>query len=68
MKVLAEGGKLPTKPAGSLRPPVAMPFLNPDPHYVSLPMSIVVNAPIEKVWARVGKYCDIEEWPFRVAI
>lgn len=65
MKVLAEGGKLPPKPAGSLRPPIATPLLNPNPHYASLPMSIVVRAPIEKVWARVGKYCDIGEWGFR---
>ncbi len=65
MKVLAEGGKLPPKPPGSLRPPVATPFLNPDPRYVSLPMSLLVNAPVEKVWARVGKYCDIGEWGFR---
>jgi hypothetical protein len=63
--VLAEGGKLPPKPAGSLRAPIATPFLNRDPRYVSLPMSIVVNAPIEKVWARVGKYCDIGEWAFQ---
>ena len=65
MKVVAEGGKLPPKPAGSLRPPIRTPFLNPDPHYVSLLMSIVVNAPVEKVWARVGKYCDIGEWAFQ---
>jgi hypothetical protein len=65
MKVLAEGGKLPPKPAGSLRPPTTTPLLNPNPHYASLPMSIVVDAPVEKVWARVGKYCDIGEWGFR---
>jgi hypothetical protein len=65
MKVLAQGGKLPPKPAGSLRPPITTPFLNPNPHYASLPMSIVVDAPVEKVWARVGKYCDIGEWGFR---
>jgi uncharacterized protein YndB with AHSA1/START domain len=64
MKVLAEGGKLPPKPAGSLRPPIATPLLNPSPHCASLPMSIVVHAPIEKVWARIGKYCDIGEWGF----
>jgi hypothetical protein len=64
MKVLAEGGKLPPKPAGKLRPPITTPFLNPNPHYASLPMSIVVDAPVEKVWARVGKYCDIGEWGF----
>jgi hypothetical protein len=65
MKVLAEGGKLPPKAPGSLRPPNTTPFLNPDPRYASLPMSIVVEAPVEKVWARVGKYCDIGEWGFR---
>jgi hypothetical protein len=65
MKVLAEGGKLPPKPPGSLRAPITTPLLNPDPHYASLPMSIVVNAPVQKVWARVGKYCDIGEWGFR---
>ena len=65
MKVLSEGGKLPLKPAGSLRPPITTPLLNPNPHYASLPMSIVVDAPVQKVWARVGKYCDIGEWGFR---
>jgi hypothetical protein len=65
MKVLAEGGKLPPKPPGSLRAPIATPLLNPNPHYASLPMSIVVEAPVEKAWARVGKYCDIGEWGFR---
>ena len=65
MKLLAEGGKLPPRPAGHLRPPIATPLLNPHPRYVSLPMSIVVDAPVEKVWSRVGKYCDIGEWGFR---
>ena len=65
MKVLAEGGKLPPKPVGTLRRPITTSLLNPNPHYESLPMSIVVDAPIEKVWARVGKYCDIGEWAFQ---
>ena len=65
MKVLAEGGKLPPKPAGSLRPPITTPLLNPNPHYASLPMLTVVGAPVEKVWARVGKYRDIGEWGSR---
>jgi Polyketide cyclase / dehydrase and lipid transport len=65
MKVLAEGGKLPPKPAGSLRPLTTTPLLNPNPLYATLPMSIVVDSPVEKVWARVGKYCDIGEWGFR---
>jgi uncharacterized protein YndB with AHSA1/START domain len=65
MKVLAEGGKLPPKPAGSLRPPVTTPLLNPDPHYASLPLSIVVDASVDRVWERVGKTCDIGEWGFQ---
>lgn len=65
MKVLAEGGKLPPKLAGRLRPPITTTLLNPNPHYASLPMSIVVDAPVQKVWARIGKYCDIGEWGFR---
>jgi hypothetical protein len=65
MKVLAEGGKLPPKPPGQLRPPITTPFLNPNPHYASLPMSIDVDVPIDKVWARVGKTCDIGEWGFQ---
>ena len=43
MKLLAEGGQLSPKPPGSLRPPNTTPFLNPDPQYASLPMSIVVD-------------------------
>ncbi len=65
MKVLAEGGKLPPAPAGTLRPPNPVPLLNPNPSYANLPMSIEVNAPLEKVWTRVGKYCDIGEWAFQ---
>ncbi|HEX3571976.1 MAG TPA: SRPBCC family protein [Acidobacteriaceae bacterium] len=38
------------------------PFQVPSPHYVSIPMTIEVNAPVDKVWARIGKYCDIGEW------
>ncbi|HTW67589.1 MAG TPA: SRPBCC family protein [Bryobacteraceae bacterium] len=32
------------------------------PHYVSIPMEIMVNRPAAEVWQRVGKYCDIGEW------
>lgn len=63
MKTLSEGGKLekPTAP-----PPVlsTAPWLVAEPHYVTVPMSIDVNAPADKVWARIGKYCDIGEWGF----
>ena len=42
--------------------PAPAPLLVPNPHYVSIPMTIEVNAPVDKVWARIGKYCDIGEW------
>jgi hypothetical protein len=62
MKVLAEGGALPLLPAPAAATTPAAPFLNPKPHYISIPMTIEVNAPVDKVWARIGKYCDIGEW------
>jgi hypothetical protein len=73
MKILAEGGTLPPAPprpagapggagaAGGPGPGMVPPM---NPHYVSIPMTIEVNAPVDKVWARVGKYCDIGEWGF----
>ena len=30
-----------------------------------MPLSIVVDTPIDKVWARVGKTCDIGDWGFQ---
>jgi hypothetical protein len=50
----------PAAPAAAARTPA--PLQVPHPHYVVLPLSIDVNAPAEKVWARVGKFCDIGEW------
>lgn len=47
--------------AGPLRPMPA-PLQVPNPHYATVPMSVEVNAPVDKVWARIGKYCDIGEW------
>jgi hypothetical protein len=38
------------------------PLQNPNPNYASVVMTVDVNAPVAKVWARVGKYCDIGEW------
>ena len=69
MKTLVEGGTLPppAKPAAPSTPrPAAapVPYLSPNPHYVSIPMEIVVNAPVDKVWSRIGKFCDIGEWGF----
>ena len=50
------------QPAVAPSAPAQAPLQIPNPHYVSIPMSIDVNAPVDKVWARVGKYCDIGEW------
>src|SRR5579862_1513918 len=49
-------------PAVAPTPPAQPPLEIPDPYYVSIPMSMEVNAPVDKVWARIGKYCDIGEW------
>jgi hypothetical protein len=67
MKTLAEGGTLPAPvaaPRPATTPATPAPYLSPNPHYVSIPMEIVVNAPVDKVWGRIGKYCDIGEWGF----
>lgn len=46
----------------SSQPPPPAPLAIPNPHYVSIPMEIMVNRPAADVWQRVGKYCDIGEW------
>jgi hypothetical protein len=48
--------------AGTAPSPAANPLVSAAPHYVTIPMEIVVNRPAEEVWERVGKYCDIAEW------
>ncbi|MGA3225626.1 MAG: SRPBCC family protein [Acidobacteriaceae bacterium] len=64
MKTLGEGGKVPASAKESTQPPRPTPeqLQTPSPHYVAIPMTITVNAPVDAVWARVGKYCDIGEW------
>jgi hypothetical protein len=64
MKVITEGGKLPAGTLTAVPVPTPKPeeLLVPNPHYVRIPMSTDVNAPADKVWARIGKYCDIGEW------
>ena len=42
--------------------PVPAALQTPNPHYESVAMRIEVSAPVDKVWARIGKYCDIGEW------
>jgi len=42
--------------------PAPRPLQVPNPHYVTFPLTIDVNASADKVWARIGKFCDISEW------
>lgn len=42
--------------------PAEAPLQIPNPHYVTVDESIVIDAPLDKVWARVGGFCDITEW------
>jgi hypothetical protein len=65
MKKIVEGGKVADadkSPAPNAPKPEDL--QTPDPHYVAVPMNIVVNAPVDAVWARIGKFCDIGEWGF----
>ena len=61
--LLLTGAALAQPPAPAAAPrPAPAPLQVPNPHYISIPLSIEVNAPVDKVWARIGKYCDIGEW------
>src|SRR6185312_10082377 len=60
--VLAAPSLAQQPPAAAPPRPAPAPLQVPNPHYVSIPMTIEVNAPVDKVWARIGKYCDIGEW------
>jgi hypothetical protein len=64
MKTLGEGAKVPGSMKETTQPPSPTPdqLQTPSPHYVAIPMTITINAPVDTVWARVGKYCDIGEW------
>jgi hypothetical protein len=42
--------------------PAPAPMQTPNPHYESVAMRVEVSAPVDKVWGRIGKYCDIGEW------
>ena len=71
LAVIAQQGGAPPPPTqqGAAPPPAQggrgpAPLQNPNPNYVSIVMTVDVNAPVAKVWARVGKYCDIGEWAF----
>ena len=38
------------------------PAAAPTPEYVTIHLDTTVDAPIEKVWAKVGPYCAIQDW------
>jgi len=59
MKTLAEGGRLAAGALADAPPADPAPFQNPAPRYVSVPMQIEVNAPVDVVWSRIGHFCDI---------
>ncbi len=46
----------------SAQPPAPAPPVVANPHYISIPLEIMVNRPAAEVWKRVGKFCDIGEW------
>jgi Polyketide cyclase / dehydrase and lipid transport len=64
MKTLAEGGTLPASAIEGMPTTTPTPeqLQTANPHYVAIPMTLNVNAPVDAVWARIGKYCDIGEW------
>jgi uncharacterized protein YndB with AHSA1/START domain len=41
-------------------PPAALAV--PNPSYATLVLEMPVNKPAAQVWAKIGKYCDIQEW------
>lgn len=65
MKKIVEGGKVAESEKSPMpNAPKPEDLQTPDPHYVAVPMNIEVNAPVDAVWARIGKFCDIGEWGF----
>jgi len=46
--------------------PNQAPLAIPNPTYTTMVLEVDVNRPAQAVWARIGRYCGIEEW-FRVS-
>ena len=62
LKTLAEGGKLtPADAPLALPTAAAVPFQNPNPHYIVIPLQMDIKAPADVVWSRIGHFCDIGE-------
>jgi hypothetical protein len=43
-------------------PPALAPVAVASPTYVTLELELAVSRPAEEVWARIGRYCDLQEW------
>lgn len=56
---LAQNAAAPAAPAAPR--PAQAPIQIENPHYDTVSVGIQVNAPAAKVWARIGKFCDIAE-------
>lgn len=57
----APGLALAQAPAAAPAPPPP-PLAVPNPSYDTIQLEQAVNKPAAEVWAKVGKYCDIEKW------
>ena len=54
-------GALAQAPAAAPAAPMAPPVIA-NPVYATLVLEVAIAKPAAQVWARVGKYCDIQEW------
>jgi hypothetical protein len=59
IKLLAENGKLPASVQPMAPTTPTAPLINPNPHYVTVPMQIDIHAPVDVVWSHIGHYCDL---------
>ncbi|OJU12039.1 MAG: hypothetical protein BGN86_08730 [Caulobacterales bacterium 68-7] len=48
--------------AAPAAPPAPAPLVVPNPVYDTIELEQMVNKPAKEVWAKVGKFCDIEAW------
>lgn len=48
--------------AAPAAPAPPAPLVVPNPVYDTIQLELMVNKPAKEVWAKVGKFCDIEAW------
>lgn len=56
--VRSQVANAPPSPSAAPTAPLAV----PDPHYTTQRLEIVVNRPAAQTWARIGRFCDMQEW------